>query len=46
VHVLPAGAPWQASCGEAGLTMIVGGFWQEITDIALGDRQCDEPAGA
>jgi hypothetical protein len=42
LHVLPAGALWQASCSETGLTALMGGFWQQITDIALGDRQCAE----
>jgi hypothetical protein len=42
LHVLPAVAPWRASCGDLGLTVTVGGFRKDITEIALDDRQCDE----
>jgi hypothetical protein len=42
LHVLPAVAPWRASCGELGLTVTVGNFRKDLTEVALDDRQCDE----
>jgi hypothetical protein len=41
-HVLPAAAAWRASCGEMGLTMTVGTFRKELTEVALDERQCNE----
>jgi hypothetical protein len=41
-HVLPAAAPWRASCGALGLTVMVGSFRTDVTEIALDERQCDE----
>lgn len=41
VHVLPAAAPWRASCGELGLTVTVGAFRKELTEVPLDDK-CDE----
>jgi hypothetical protein len=41
-HVLPALAPWRASCGELGLTVTVATFRKDLTEIALVERQCDE----
>ena len=42
VHVLPAATPWRASCGEIGLTVTVGVFRKDVTEVALDERQCDE----
>jgi hypothetical protein len=42
LHVLPAVAAWRASCGELGLTVTVGKFRKELTEIPLDERQCDE----
>jgi hypothetical protein len=42
LHVLPAVASWRASCGELGLTVTIGTFRRELTEIALDDRQCSE----
>jgi hypothetical protein len=42
LHVLPALTPWRASCGPLGLTVTIGRFEKEITEIALDERQCDE----
>jgi hypothetical protein len=42
LHVLPASTPWRASCGEMGLTVTVGNFRKDMTEIALDERQCDD----
>jgi hypothetical protein len=42
VHVLPAVAPWRASCGEIGLTVTIAGFRKDVTEVALDERQCSE----
>jgi hypothetical protein len=42
VHVLPATAPWRASCGTIGLSLTVAGFQRDLTDVGLDGRQCFE----
>jgi hypothetical protein len=40
-HVLPASTHWRASGGEIGLTVIVGTFRKDVTEVALDERQCE-----
>jgi hypothetical protein len=42
LHILPALAPWRASCGEGGLTVTIAAIRKDITEIALDERQCNE----
>jgi hypothetical protein len=42
IHVLPILTPWRVSCGEIGLTVTVGAFRKDVTEVALDDRQCVE----
>jgi hypothetical protein len=40
-HVLPAATPWRASCGELGLTVMVGAFRKDVIEVALDEPQCE-----
>jgi hypothetical protein len=40
-HVLPADAPWRASCGLMGLELQIAELRRELTTAALDERQCD-----
>jgi hypothetical protein len=41
-HVLPADAPWRASCGPIGLEVAIGGFRRELTNVGLSETQCNQ----